>query len=406
MTNPGKILVVDDEPDVGEFIAAAARGLGLQCTAITDASALSRLLTPDVTLILLDLMMPDMDGIEGLRLLSELHCKAGIVLMSGISKRVLETAEKLASTLGLFVVGHLSKPFHLADLEELLKTHHVRGVTIHGTPRLAAPIPDEHLRVAVERNEFVLHYQPQIDIATGAVIGVEALARWHHPDRGLIYPDFFIGRLEQLGLMDNFGWLVADRALAEVKQFGGRNHPVPRLALNASVPSLCDLKFPDTFTSLLRKHDTAADDVILEITETGLMNEPSRTLDVLTRLRVKGVKLSIDDFGTGYAMMQQLVNIPATELKIDRTFVMNMHINSSDRVMVEKSIELGHALGMVVIAEGVETEQQLESLRQGGCDSAQGFFFTRALPPKDFLRWMDDYQARLDHAAPLLSGLS
>jgi EAL domain-containing protein (putative c-di-GMP-specific phosphodiesterase class I) len=403
MTKFGKILVVDDEPDVGEFIAAAAQNLGLQCIHTTDAGALSGLLTPDVTLILLDLMMPDMDGIEGLRLLSELHCKAGIVLMSGISKRVLETAEKLANTLGLFIVGRLAKPFQLADLEELLKTHHVRDVPIDGKPDLEAPISDERLRIAVERNEFVLHYQPQIDIATGAIIGVEALVRWQHPDRGLIFPDLFIKRLEGLGLIDDLGWLVADRALAEVKQFADRNHVIPRLALNATVSSLCDLKFPDTFISLLRNHDTAADDVILEITETGLINELSRTLDVLTRLRVKGVRLSIDDFGTGYAMMQQVVNIPATELKIDRSFVMNMHINSSDRVMVDKSIELGHALGMVVIAEGVETEQQLESLRQAGCDSAQGFFFTRALPPKEFLHWMADYRARLDQAAPQFS---
>src|ERR1700677_947616 len=201
MTKFGKILVVDDEPDVGEFIAAAAQNLGLKCIHTTDAAALSELLTPDVTLILLDLMMPDMDGIEGLRLLSELHCKAGIVLMSGISKRVLETAEKLASTLGLFIVGRLAKPFQLADLEELLNTHHVRGVPIDGKPGLESPIPDERLRIALERNEFVLHYQPQIDIATGSLIGVEALARWQPPDRGLIFPDMFIKRLEELGLI-------------------------------------------------------------------------------------------------------------------------------------------------------------------------------------------------------------
>jgi EAL domain-containing protein (putative c-di-GMP-specific phosphodiesterase class I)/ActR/RegA family two-component response regulator len=403
MTNSGKILVVDDEPDLGELIAAAAQNLGLQCTATTDAAALSRLLTPDVTLILLDLMMPDMDGIEGLRLLSELHCKAGIVLMSSIGNRVLMTAEKLANTLGLFVVGRLAKPFQLADLEELLKTYRVRGVPIGGKPGLAAPIPDERLRLAIERNEFILHYQPQIDFATGAVIGVEALARWQHPERGLIFPDSFISRLEELELIDDLGWLVADRALAEVKQFADKKMGVPRLALNTSVLSLRDLKFPETFIALLRKHDTSADGVILEITETSLTNQLSRTLDVLTRLRMKGVKLAIDDFGTGYAMMQQLVNFPATELKIDRNFVMNMHINSSDRVMVEKSIELGHALGMRVIAEGVETEAQLEFLRRAGCDSAQGYFFARPLPPKEFRHWMDDYQARLDNAAPQFS---
>jgi EAL domain-containing protein (putative c-di-GMP-specific phosphodiesterase class I) len=394
MTNSRRILVIDDEADVGELIAVTAQNLGLQCTVTTDASTLPELITPDVTLIMLDLMMPEMDGVEALRLLSELKCKAGIVLMSGISKRVIETAEKLAHTLDLFVVGHLAKPFQLQELEELLETHHINesDTKVASGPRFL--IKHERLRAAIERNEFVLHYQPQTDIATGALIGVEALVRWQHPERGLIFPDSFIGRAEELGLIDDLGWLVVDRALAEVKQFADMKQIVPRLALNVSVHSLLDLKFPEKFTSLLRKHDIPADGVILEITESGLINELSHSLDVLTRLRMKDVQLSIDDFGTGFAMMQQLVNIPATELKIDRTFVMNMHVNSSDRVMVEKSIELGHELGMKVIAEGVETEQQLELLRQGGCDSAQGYLFSRPLPPDELVRWLSEYQAR------------
>jgi EAL domain-containing protein (putative c-di-GMP-specific phosphodiesterase class I) len=395
MTNFRRILVIDDEVDVGELITVTARSLGLQCNAATDAATLPELLTPDVTLIMLDLMMPEMDGVEALRLLSELKCRAGIVLMSGISKRVMETAERLAHTLGLFVVGHLAKPFQLAELEELLKKHHVNqpATTVMSSPQIL--IEDERLRVAVQRNEFILHYQPQIDIATGAVIGVEALARWQHPERGLIFPGNFIGRAEELGLIDDLGWLVVDRALAEAGQFADKDQVIPRMALNASVHSLRDLKFPDRFTSFLRQHDMPADGVILEITESGLINEISHTLDVLTRLRMKGVHLSIDDFGAGYAMMQQLVNIPATELKIDRTFVMNMHLNSSDRVMVEKSIEIGHELGMNVIAEGVETQQQLEFLRRRGCDSAQGFLFSRPLPPLELVRWLGEYPSWL-----------
>jgi len=394
MTNFATILVVDDEPDVGDFIAAAAERLDLQCIHTTDAGALPELLTPQITLILLDLMMPEMDGVEALRLLSELRCKAGIVLMSGISGRVLETAEKLANTLGLFVVGHLAKPFLLADLEELLKNHHVSGATLPAVRTTALPIPDEQLHTAIARNELVLHYQPQIDIPTGKAIGVEALVRWQHPQRGLIFPDHFICRMEQLGLIDELGWLVADRALEDVKilsevnPLAQKSQPPLRLALNASVNSLCDLKFPDRLAALLKKHDTPPESLILEITESGLINELANTLDVLTRLRVKGIKLSIDDFGTGYAMMQQLANVPATELKIDRFFVMNMHINKSDRVMVEKSIEIGHELGMEVIAEGVETQDQLDFLRRGGCDSAQGYFFTRPLPIHDLARWL------------------
>ena len=398
MTNAGRILVIDDELDIGEFVAAAASSLGLQCVVATDAGALPELLTPDVSLILLDLMMPEMDGIEALRLLSELKCKAGIVLMSGISKRVLETAEKLANALGLFVVGHLAKPFQLAELEEFLKKHSVpeSATAVSASQAPGVPVSDEGLRIALDRNEFVLHYQPQIDIATGAVIGVEALSRWQHPELGLIQPDNFIARMEAVGLIDDLGWLVANHALAEVKQFEDKNNVLPRLSLNASVQSFRNLKFPDKFAALLKKHHLPADGVILEITESGLIHELSRTLDVLARLRVKGMRLSIDDFGTGYAMMQQLINIPATELKIDRAFVMNMHLNSSDRIMVEKSIDIGHDMGMKVIAEGVETEQQLGMLRRSGCDAAQGFLFSRPLPPKDLVAWLEAYHSRLN----------
>jgi EAL domain-containing protein (putative c-di-GMP-specific phosphodiesterase class I) len=137
-----------------------------------------------------------------------------------------------------------------------------------------------------------------------------------------------------------------------------------------------------------------ADGVILEITESGLMNDLARTLDVLTRLRVKGIQLSIDDFGTGYAMMEQLVNIPATELKIDRSFVSNLLVNRSDRILVQKTIEIGHELGMKVLAEGVETERHLSFLRGEGCDSVQGYFFSRPLPADEMVRWLNDYRAR------------
>jgi EAL domain-containing protein (putative c-di-GMP-specific phosphodiesterase class I) len=395
MANSVTILVIDDEEDIGEFVSATALKLGLHCCAATHAAALPELLTPDVTLILLDLMMPEMDGVEALRLLSELHCKAGIVLMSGISGRILETAERLAGTLHLSVVGRLAKPFRVAELESLLRSHNFQKAVLPRKPLVGAPIPDQELRLAVQRNELVLHYQPQIEIATEAVIGVEALVRWEHPVRGLIGPDSFIGRMEELGIIDDLGWLVAERALEEVKQFAGKGHAIPRLGLNTSVNSLCDLRFPDRFSALLNGHDVTPEDVILEITESSLLKELSHTLEVLTRLRMKGVKLSIDDFGTGYAMMQQLVNIPATELKIDRLFVMNMRFNNIDHVMVQKSIEIGHALGMNVTAEGVETEEQLRFLREGGCDFAQGNLFTPPLPPQEFLCWLAEHHSRL-----------
>jgi EAL domain-containing protein (putative c-di-GMP-specific phosphodiesterase class I)/CheY-like chemotaxis protein len=394
-----KILVIDDEIDVGEFVSDAAQAMGLQCTATTDAKTFLDTLAPDTTLILLDLMMPEMDGVELLRLLSEKKCKAGIVLMSGVGKRTLESAGQLALTLGLSIVGHLQKPFRLADLEQVLQ----KQAEPKAEPAVKKPpsivIQKEELWRALERNEFVLYYQPQIDIETGRVIGLEALVRWQHPERGLIFPDNFIGRMEELGLIDQLGWAVVNRGMSEVGQFADSDGNAPMLSLNESVYSLHDLKFPDIFVALAEKYGIAPANLTVEITESGLIKELSNTLDILTRLRMKQVKLSIDDFGTGYAMMQQLKNIPATELKIDKSFVMDMLSNDRDRIMVQKTIEMGHELGMHVIAEGVETQEQLDLLRAYGCESAQGYFFSRPIPVKEMVNWLETYRARLVHYA-------
>lgn len=393
MSSSDRILLIDDDRVVGEIVSALARAMGLPCDVTRTPEEFFDRIGSDTSVILLDLVMPEMDGIEILRLLGERNCKARIILMSGINIRVIETAKKLALSLGLSVVGHLQKPFPIAQLQELLGATVAPEKPAEPAPEKHIEIPDADLHRALDQNEFVLYYQPQINIATGIVTGVEALSRWQHPTLGLVFPDNFISRIEDLGLMDRFCWITAERALNEVRSFASSTGYLPRLAINVSVSSLRDLKFPDIFMNLARKYDFPAERIVLEITESGLM-EFSLALDVLTRLRMRNFQLSIDDFGTGYSMMKQLQNVPAIELKIDRTFVRNMHVNHADLVMVEKIIEMGHELEMEVIAEGVETEEQFNFLRERGCDGVQGYFFSRALPPKEILRWLDSYRAQ------------
>jgi EAL domain-containing protein (putative c-di-GMP-specific phosphodiesterase class I)/ActR/RegA family two-component response regulator len=386
-----KILIIDDDLDVCDLISSTAADLGVDCTVTTDAESFFGALTPNITLVMLDLVMPETDGIQILRQLSERQCRAGIVLMSGISKRVIETAEALTRTLGLSVVGHLSKPFRINDLEEILTRYAVSDFP----PKVAVEevsFKIDELWGAVEREEFVLHYQPQIQIETNQLVGIEALVRWQHPSHGLIYPDNFIEYAEEFDLIDPLTWIVIKRGLSEMGSLKDQTGSPITLSLNLSVLSLLDLAFPDKFILIAGDYGVAPENVMFEITESGLIRELSRTLDVLTRLRMKKVKLSIDDFGTGYSMMQQLSHIPANQLKIDKSFVMNLQ-NDSDRIMVEKTIEIGHELAMTVVAEGVETPDQLDFLRKRNCDVAQGYLFTKPLPKSEFLTWAESFSA-------------
>jgi EAL domain-containing protein (putative c-di-GMP-specific phosphodiesterase class I)/FixJ family two-component response regulator len=393
METKQSILVLDDDPSLGEFITAAAENVGLRCIFTTDPNTFLEQLTPDITLVMVDLVMPHTDGVEILRLLAQRHCDANVVLMSGLGKRVIETAEQLAISLGLSVIGHLRKPIRLVELEDAFAAP--KPSVAEKAPQRARPVvvSDDDLRDAIARSEFVNYYQPQIAVASGDVIGVEALVRWLHPVHGLIFPDTFISRLEGLGLWSELGWIVSRQAFSDIKRFANHSGALPTLSVNFPARTLQDLTFPNALASLSKEYGVSERGIILEITESDLVRGLSTTLDVLARLRMKQFELSIDDFGTGYSMLQQLKTIPATELKIDRSFVMNLHNSESDRIVVNKSIEIAHELGMRVVAEGVETIEQFEFIRAHGCDVAQGYLFSRPKPVAELVVWLHAYRA-------------
>ncbi|HWT64719.1 MAG TPA: EAL domain-containing response regulator [Terracidiphilus sp.] len=394
MASADRILVIDDDDAVCGIVAALAKTMGFDCATTHDPTTFPALVTSSTSLILLDLMMPGMDGIEVLRLLGEHQIRARILLMSGMDRRVLETAEKLALSLGLNVIGHLQKPVPLDQLKTMLEAlaSTEQPEILIEQPPLA--LTDDDLRRAIARNEFVNYYQPQIRLDTGELTGFEALARWQHPELGLIPPGSFIERIEGLGLIDDLCWDTAKLALEDIKNFNIAAGFDLRISINASMHSLQNLDFPDQLVNLAAQIDVPVQSIAIEVTESGLAKQLSRTLDVLTRLRMKGFDLSIDDFGTGYAMMLQLQNVPATELKIDRSIVERIQTSESERVMAEKVIEMGHALGMEVIAEGVALREQYDLLRQMGCEGAQGFLISRPLPPAAVTRWLAEFAVR------------
>lgn len=242
------------------------------------------------------------------------------------------------------------------------------------------------LRYAVERNQMRLMYQPKVDLSTMQTTSVEALIRWHHPEFGMVPPDEFIHLAEQGDFIVEMTNWVLEEAISRCRQWHDQGYPIG-VAVNLSVRNLHNERLPQYIASTLVKHGLSADFLKLEITESTLMADPQRALDTMRQLASQRLTLSIDDFGTGYSSLSYLKKLPVTELKIDKSFVMEMMNDESDRVIVHSTINLAHNLGCTVVAEGIEDEQTLHTLCALGCDIGQGYFISRPLTPEALLAW-------------------
>jgi len=243
------------------------------------------------------------------------------------------------------------------------------------------------LRNAVANDEIVLHYQPKVSLPGVQLVGVEALARWEHPTRGLLAPNEFIPVAEGTGLIVPLTLQVLRQALTQVAEWRNAGNDFT-VAVNLSPRCLAEPDLTERVLGMLAEHEVPARCLELEITEETLANDPDRALKTLTALHAAGVQISIDDFGTGYSSMAYLRRLPVTELKVDRSFVMGMLHQADDEVLVRSLVELGHNLGLTVVAEGVEDQETLDALMQFGCDVAQGYHLGRPMPAEDFEQWL------------------
>jgi predicted signal transduction protein with EAL and GGDEF domain len=239
---------------------------------------------------------------------------------------------------------------------------------------------------AIARGELVVHYQPKFDLATDRICGVEALVRWDHPERGMLFPDAFLPVVEQTGLMRPMTLHIIEESLRECVRWREAGMSIP-VAVNLSAPNLLDVGLPDDVSRLLAKWQVKPSDLQLEITERIMAADPVRISRVLDRLREQGITLSLDDFGTGSSSLSYLRELPVQELKIDKSFVRAASSGTErDAAVVRTIIALAHDLGLRSVAEGVETEQDLERLIEAGCDEAQGFGLGRPMPADDVTR--------------------
>ncbi|MCW2532365.1 MAG: putative Diguanylate kinase [Blastococcus sp.] len=250
----------------------------------------------------------------------------------------------------------------------------------------------EQLRTALDTDQLDVHYQPKLDLRTGGVIGVEALVRWNHPERGLLYPDVFLPLAEQAGLMRRLALRVLERSLRDLQEWRAAGLELS-VAVNLSVSNLQDVALPDQVEMLLDAFGVPAEALILEITEDVLMADAARSQQVMAALRRLGVRLSIDDYGTGYSSLSYLRALPVDELKLDRSFV--SHLTSDERAaaIVRSTLQLSLDLGMSMVVEGVEDAATLAALRAWGCDFAQGYHIARPMPAEKFLGWLAEQPA-------------
>jgi diguanylate cyclase len=256
----------------------------------------------------------------------------------------------------------------------------------HGRHRVEAV---EQLRAGITGGQLLLHYQPKLALATGAVEGVEALVRWQHPTRGLLFPDAFIDLAESAGLMSGLTTTVVDMALAQCRSWADEGCLLS-VSVNVSPSNLVDEEFPDEVGEMLRRYRVPAAALVLEVTESILMEDRERAVGVLSRLRAAGVGVSIDDYGTGYSSLAYLAALPVTELKLDRVFVGAMTGSSRAASIVTSTLQLAHALDLTLVAEGAEDQATVDALTSLGCDLVQGYHLSRPLPPEQLWSWLQD----------------
>ncbi len=277
------------------------------------------------------------------------------------------------------------------------KTHHVgseiyREEIDRRTPERLSLLGD--LREALDHGRIDVHYQPKIDLATSTVIGVEALARWHHPTRGWVPPDDFIAVAEETGLIRQLTDHVLTTAIRDTRSWLDGGYDIG-CAVNVSTLDLLDELLAERVAHRLRQHHLAPGKLTLEITESSLMSDTPRTMATVDRLRQIGIGLSLDDFGTGYSSLSYLRRLPVNELKIDRSFVANMLLEPQDEVIVRSTIDLGHNLGLLVVAEGIENRPVEDRLRSLGCDTGQGYGISRPLSIELLGKWLTTTHHRI-----------
>ncbi|MGH8744874.1 MAG: EAL domain-containing response regulator, partial [Burkholderiales bacterium] len=337
-----------------------------------------------IDIIISDLEMPGMDGMEFMRHIGEANIPVSVIISSALDRSLIASVETMTRAFGITLLGAIEKPVTPGKLRALIDgyTPPERKTTAPAAPAIAL----EEIRRGLDAGEFEPFFQPKVSLGDGGVVGGEALARWRHPQKGVLAPYAFITQMENNGLIDRLTWTILERATASCREWLSRGLQAA-VSVNLSLKSLGNPGLAERIAARVAEQNLAAKDVVLEITESAAMTDVAKALENLTRLRMKGFGLSIDDYGTGYSSMQQLSRIPFTELKIDQSFVFSALEKESSRVILASSLDMAKKLKLTSVAEGVETRAHWNLLQGLGCDTAQGYFVAKPMEAAAFQQW-------------------
>jgi EAL domain-containing protein (putative c-di-GMP-specific phosphodiesterase class I)/ActR/RegA family two-component response regulator len=388
--NELSVLVADDSVTQRMHAQSICTELGLKDIhgAKDGRDALKLLLENNVDVALIDLEMPIMDGVELLRSIAQEKCVKSVIILSAKDPILIASVGTMAEADGLHVLGTFQKPLQ----RDLLETSLLRYVRELKTADVSDPTPQSDITVidfcnALDAGDITLAYQPKLTVQGLILRGVEALARWKHPQKGNISPGIFIPLAERHGLIDKLTrelLVAAFKQKQEWQQYGFRFH----LAFNLSPLSLADSDLSDWLFDLAQQYGIPREEITLEVTENALLGELACAIRTLARLRLKGFNVAIDDYGTGFANAQQLSRVPATELKIDRSLIHQVSTRPQQRTILASTVDLAKKLNLITVAEGVETLEDYKILIELGVDQVQGFYFSKPLFPNDLLGWI------------------
>ncbi len=383
------LLLIDDDKAFTDFFVEAVAELDLACTALTKSSDILAYDLADTEHIIIDLSMPDFDGLQILRFLKDINYSGYISVASGQSGALLASAKEICQLHQLNFHTLFAKPFELSSLNQLIPPPLKNNIKPNG---FSAELPSDKILLkrlsdAIKQQAIDVYFQPKVNLKTREVIGFEVLARWFL-DGVFIPPEKFISLAEHNQLMPDLTGLIIDKSLQHYLLFDQKHNKQFGLAINLSSSELKQESLPDILGNKLHQYNIACDKVTLEITETVLLEKNTTSLEVLTRLRLMGFKLSIDDFGSGYSSVNMLQNGPFSELKIDRTFVESININKQSKIIVKSIVDMAIKLGLDVVSEGIEAPEEARQLLEINCHIGQGYFISKPMPASTVNEWL------------------